>query len=287
MQQHTTVRPSAIAGSWYPGTAAELRRTVAGLIEQAAVPTLPAAPLALITPHAGYNYSGPTAARAYATVLGASFRRAILMGPLHRPLPGDIAPFMIAGEDAYSTPLGEVAVDHEFLHRIAKQVPALTMHGDQEHSLEIQLPFLQVALAPDFEIAPILFGEYVGDPAALRHVEQLAETLASAIHEVEGASLLVASTDLSHLHNHRDVVTQDELLVQAVRAYDVDGLRNLLFNRQAQACGALPLLAAVQTARLLGATAIAVLGYATSGDVTGDRRPGTYTVGYLAAAIHR
>ncbi len=287
MQQHTTVRPSAIAGSWYPGTAQELRRTVAALIDQAGTPTLPSAPLAIITPHAGYNYSGPTAARAYATVLSASFRRAVLMGPLHRPLRGDTAPFMIAGEDAYSTPLGDVAVDHEFLHRLAKQVPALTVHGDQEHSLEIQLPFLQVALAPGFEIAPILFSEYVGDPAALRHVEQLAEELASTIHEVEGESLLVASTDLSHLHNHRDVVTQDERLVEAMRSYDVDALRSLLLNGQAQACGALPLLAAVQTARLLGATGITVLGYATSGDVTGDRRPGTYTVGYLAAAIHR
>ena len=286
------IRESAIAGQWYPGSAPDLRRMVEGYLAQAKSAAVPGKVVALVSPHAGYVYSGLTAAHAFAQVYGADYARVVLIGPLHRSIPGsELGAWMVSGEEAYRTPLGDVRLDHGFLAELRKRVPVTTVHGDREHSLEIELPFLQVALsgsAPangsSFELVPIMAGEYIGDPGTLEHIEQMAGALAELA--ADGKSLLVASTDLTHLDSYAEVVRIDRKLVDLVRAFDVAGLSAALRSAQVQACGAVGLVTILRAAQKLGAQGAQVLAYATSGDVTGDKRPGTYCVGYLAAAAY-
>jgi MEMO1 family protein len=288
----SAVRPSAIAGTWYPGQPRVLRQAIEEWLDHVAPQPLPGSLVSLVAPHAGYIYSGPTAAHAYAQVRGAAYQRVILMGPLHQPIWGSpLGPCMVPAESAYATPLGNVEVDRAFLARVGERVPLTQVRRDQEHSLEIQLPFLQVALAGPFRVLPIMLGEHIGDPGARGRLEVLAGVLADLITEAERENgertLLVASTDLSHLQNYEDVLRIDGNLCSLVAAFDVGVLAGALAEERVNACGATGLVAALDAARRLGARGAQVLAYATSGDVTGDRRPGTRTVGYMAAAAYR
>ncbi len=281
------IRPSAIAGRWYPGNPTALRRDIEHYFAAAPETALPSHVLGLVAPHAGYAYSGPTAARAFARVQRAGFTRVVLLGPLHRPVWGSPAgPYMVATETAYSTPLGPVPLDAEFVEQLGRRIPLTRVQGDEEHSLEIELPFLQVALG-DFKLVPIMLGDHIGSSKAPERVARLAEALAELIGGApQGSTLIVCSTDLSHMESYADVAETDRRLVELVSAFDVEGLRAALRAESVQACGAVGLLAAMETCRHLGATGAEVLQYTNSGEVTGDKRPGTYTVGYLAAAIY-
>jgi MEMO1 family protein len=284
----SAVRPSAIAGAWYPGSAPDLRRTIEGYLDQVRSVALPGRLLALVSPHAGYAYSGPTAAHAYAQLRAAPpesplIDRVVLLGPLHRPVWGSrLAAFMVPAEDAYRTPLGDVPLDRTFINALGQRISLASVRKDEEHSLEIQLPFLQVAIGR-FSLAPIMLGQHVSDPRAVSQTDILAEALAGL---ADTGTLLVASTDLSHLDNYADVVRTDRRLVDLVAEFDVDGLAEALHQEEVQACGATGLIAILRACQKLGATGARVLSYSTSGDVTGDKRPGVYTVGYLAAAVY-
>lgn len=279
-----TARPSAIAGTWYPGSAPALRHTVEEHLAQAPRPDLPGELLVLVSPHAGYAYSGPTAGHAFAQVVGAAIKRVILLGPLHRPIWGsDVGSFMVPVEDAYRTPLGDVPLDREFIARLGQQAELTPVRRDEEHALEIELPFLQVALG-NFQLVPVMLGDYIGTRGAVERLDRLAQALVALW---EPGTLIVVSTDLSHLDNYTDVVRTDRKLVELVRAFDVVGLTTALVHEQVQACGASGLVAALRAAQQLGATAAHVLHYTNSGEVTGNRMPGTYTVGYMAAAVCR
>jgi AmmeMemoRadiSam system protein B len=293
------IRPSAIAGRWYPGNPATLRRDIEGYFAATPKAVLPGRILGLIAPHAGYGYSGPTAARAFAQVRGADFVRVVLLGPLHRPISGSpVGAFMVPTESAYRTPLGVVPLDGEFIARLASSpgISLTRVEGDEEHALEIELPFLQVALG-SFSLVPVMMGEHIGSSRATEQVAALARALVELIDEpvadrtstdrtAAARTLLVCSTDLSHMENYADVVATDRGLVEMVAAFDVDRLRTALKAQTVQACGAVALLAVLEAAKLLGARGAQVLQYTNSGEVTGDKRPGTYTVGYLAAAVY-
>jgi MEMO1 family protein len=285
---NSAIRPSAIAGSWYPGSAPVLRRTIEGFLDQIRPIALPGRLLALVSPHAGYAYSGPTAAHAYAQLRAAPadsspVSRVVLLGPLHRPIwGGRYGAFMVPVEDAYRTPLGDVPLDRTFINALGRETSLTPVNMDEEHSLEIQLPFLQVALGK-FSLVPIMLGQHISDPRASAQVEELAAALAGL---ADAGTLLVASTDLSHLDNYADVVRTDRRLVDLVGEFDVDALETALANEEVQACGATGLITSLRASQKLGAAGARVLFYACSGDVTGDRRPGVYTVGYLAAAVY-
>jgi len=279
-----TIRPSVIAGTWYPGSAPALRRTVEDYLAQASRVELPGELLVLVSPHAGYAYSGPTAGHAFAPVRGAAIQRVILLGPLHRPIWGSaVGSFMVPVEDAYRTSLGDVLLDRAFIECLGQQVELTSVRRDEEHALEIELPFLQVALGR-FQLVPVMLGDYIATRGAVERLDRLGRALAALW---EPGTLIVVSTDLSHLDNYADVVRTDRKLVDLVRAFDVAGLTEALIHEQVQACGASGLIAALRAAQLLGATAAHVLHYTNSGDVTGNRTPGTYTVGYMAAAVCR
>jgi hypothetical protein len=189
---------------------------------------------------------------------------------------------MVPAEDAYSTPLGDVPLDRTFINALGREIRLTPVRMDEEHSLEIQLPFLQVALG-EFSLVPIMLGQHISDPRAAAQVHALAAALARL---ADTETLLVASTDLSHLDNYADVARTDRRLVELVAAFDVDELAEALEEEEVQACGATGLIAVFRACQRLGAAGAKVLSYAASGDVTGDKRPGVYTVGYLAAAVY-
>ena len=283
-EPNSLVRPSAIAGRWYPGNPATLRRDIERYYDVAPARVSGGRVLGLVAPHAGYSYSGSTAGRAFAQARGGDFRRVVLLGPLHRPVWGaPVSPFMIPRETAYRTPLGDVEVDHAFLKALGEGVPLAVVEGDEEHALEIELPLLQVALGA-FTFAPIMLGERLAERGAAERGRQLSSALALLVDE---RTLLVASTDLSHMENYDAVVRTDSRLVDLVAAFDVEGVEAALAAETAQACGATGLAVVLHACRALGAKGAEVLQYTTSGDVTGDRRPGVYTVGYMAVVIHR
>jgi AmmeMemoRadiSam system protein B len=273
------VRRAVVAGTWYPGTERSLRQTVDGFLARAASPPLAGDLLGLISPHAGYAYSGQTAAHAYGQLHGRAFDTVVIMAPSHRMLLDDYATNL---EDAYETPLGRVPLDRAFIADLARRLPLQTIRADSEHSLEIQLPFLQVQLGA-FALVPILMS--ADTPAA---AQRLAGALADTIRLRSAAGarcLLVASSDLHHVENYDEVVSRDRAVVDAVAAFDLEALTPLFMDRRCTVCGRMPILAALHACRSLGADSVRVLHHTNSGDVTGERRAGQYTVGYMAAAV--
>ena len=277
------VRPAHYAGSWYPGSATELRRSIEGYLAHARPITLPGPALALVSPHPGHQFGGPIAAQAFAQVRSQAVRCVVLLGPLHRLIRGSaLGDFMVPREQSYATPLGRIPLDVDFITALSQRVPLTFVQGDQEHSLEIELPFLQVAL-PAFRLVPIMMGANISDPDTPAALERLAAGLAGLADE---GTLFVSSTDLSHLDDYHEVVRVDRRMVELVEAFDIPALVKALAWGEVYACGATGLVAALRAAQLRGASGARVLSYMNSGDVTGDRTPGNYTVGYMAVAAY-
>ena len=274
-----TVRRSVIAGSWYPGTEQALRRMVADYVARVDQPLVSGHLHGLISPHAGYVYSGQTAAYAYRQLQGRPVGTVVVLAPSHRTWFDTCA---VSAEDTYETPLGRVPIDRDWVEALAGRMRLQPIRGDAEHSLEIQLPFLQIMLG-SFKLVPILMS--ADDP-------ELARQLARALFETAGQTpggrgdlLLVASSDMHHIPDYDEVLRRDRPVVDAVAAYDLQALTPLLMDRHCSVCGRIPILTVLHACRLLGADAVQVLHYITSGDVTGQRRAGEYTVGYMSAAI--
>jgi AmmeMemoRadiSam system protein B len=270
-----TVRPALLAGSWYPGTRGALSAQVRQFLSGATPPPLFGTLKALISPHAGYVYSGQVAAYGYRLLEGSRFKRVILVGPSHRVGFRGVSVNLQSG---YETPLGVVPVDREMGRKIMasgavwRWVPRA--HA-QEHSLEIQLPFLQSVL-PDFHIVPILMGDQDYGTC-----EKLAASIATLVGHAED-TLLLASTDLSHFYASSEARRLDGVFLSRVKDFDPKGLATDLAQGRCEACGGGPVVTILLAARRLGADKTKILHYADSGDVTGDHRR---VVGYLSAAV--
>ena len=267
------VRRSVIAGSWYPGTEGQLRKTVQGYLDNVEKEELDGDLIGLISPHAGYIYSGQVAAYAYKQLDGASYDAVAVISPVHRMF---VDRFAATSAAAYETPLGLVEVDAELVEATDKEIGLARVPQDNEHSLEIQLPFLQVVLS-EFKLLPIMMGDQ-----DLSSCQELGTALAKVLQGKK--VLLVASTDLSHFHNYDAAVRLDEIVLERVGAYDPEGLAKDLERRKCEACGGGPVIAVMLAAHELGANKAKVLKYMNSGDVTGDR---SQVVGYMAAALYR
>lgn len=271
---HVKVRQPAVAGSFYPGTAEALRDAVSSMLDKATAPAVSGRVVALVSPHAGYIYSGQVAAYAYNTVRGRQFDAVIVVAPSHRV---HFRGSSIYREGPYKTPLGEVDIAADVADEIAKADPSVTARSDahqQEHSLEVQVPFLQMTV-PNLKLVPIVMGDQ--SPDACR---RLAAAIAAAA--AKRTVLLVASTDLSHFHDYDEAVRLDRIVIERIKAYDPDGLARDLDLMKCEACGGGPVVTVMLAARQLGASKSVILSYANSGDVTGDR---SSVVGYLAAAL--
>lgn len=273
------VRPAAVAGSWYPGTAAALTREVDRYLS--AVADTPAGDiLGIISPHAGIMYSGPVAAYAYRALSGRAYDVAVLLGPSHFDAFEGVA---VAHHEAFDTPLGLIPIDRDLASSLAAASPLIqprpSAHS-REHSLEMQLPFLKRVL-PEVPIVPLVMG-FQSRETIVAVADALAKTLRGR------QALLVASTDLSHYFDARTATKLDRRVVDFVNRFDTDGLLDE-FERYPEhergrcvACGGGPALAVLRAARALGASQARVLRYANSGDVSGDFGA---VVGYLAAAV--
>lgn len=269
------LRPPAVAGSFYPADAGALRQQLDELL--AAVPAYDGPlPLALVAPHAGYVYSGATAAAAYKRVLGSSFDLVVIAAPSHHH---GFVGTSVYPDGAYQTPLGAVPVATELAAELLDRFPGLNFvpaAHQFEHSLEVQLPFLQRVLG-DFQLLPLVMGRQGWSEAA---------GLAEIIQTAAGGRrvLLVASTDLSHFHNANQAETMDHRVIDAVAAFSPQDLWREVAGGQAEACGVGPLLAVMQAAHGLGARRAEIIAYRHSGQVSGDNQR---VVGYLAAAFYR
>ena len=272
------IRTAAVAGTWYPKTAALLADAVDGHLAAAdrAGADVSGELVALIAPHAGLMYSGPVAAHAYRLLRGRRFDVAVLVGPSHFVGFDGVALYPAGGFD---TPFGVASIDAECAGAIAAATPVVREHPSahvREHSLEMQLPFL-ARLAPAVPIVPLVMGDQTAETAAA-----LGAALAVALRGRR--ALLIASTDLSHYHDAATAARLDGVVIDCVSRFDADGLQSALDRTPEHACGGGPTVAVMRAAHAAGARDAVVLNYADSGDVSGDK---SAVVGYLAAALGR
>ena len=268
-----TTRPAAVAGTWYPGSASALAAAVDHHLARAAR-GLDGDLIALVAPHAGLLYSGPVAAHAYALLRGRRFDLVVLVGPSHFVGFTGVAVYARGG---FETPFGVVEVDAGCAEALMRATPIVREHPSahaREHSLEMQLPFVQ-RLLPQAKIVPLVMGY---------QTDETARALAGALGDVLYArdALIVASSDLSHYQPAPTAAALDAVVTDCVARFDADALQRALDARPDHACGGGPMVATLRAARLLGARDAVVLDYADSGDVSGDK---SAVVGYMAAAI--
>jgi len=262
------IRPPAVAGAFYPAQPKVLADAVRELLGAAQVPA--GTPKALIVPHAGYVYSGQTAAAAYSslTQARASIRRVVLLGPVHRvPVRGLAAP----DADVFATPLGQIPIDRSAITALSglRQVVTSDAAHAWEHSLEVQLPFLQTVLG-DFTLVPLA----VGDASA--------EEVAAVLERLWGGpeTLIVISSDLSHFHNYREAQALDRSTVDAILHFDHH-------IHHEQACGGTPINGLLLAAQRHGLHA-QLLDLCNSGDavIDGHAVDKSRVVGYASFAFY-
>jgi AmmeMemoRadiSam system protein B len=275
----TDVRPSPIAGTWYPGVAGRLAADVDGYLSAAQVEAVDGQIIGLMAPHAGYRYSGPVAGHAFRLIQGMGVETVAVVSPTHRPV--SPAPVYATAHRAYQTPLGRILVDHEALDAIrASGVTVEALRHDSEHSLEIELPFLQRALAGEFALIPLMLSDQ-----SAGYAERVGHALAEVLRP-KGVrdTLLVASTDLSHFYDQEIAKRLDRVFLDRVADFDPAGVIEVEEQGRGFACGRGAVAAVMWAARDLGADSAMVVNYATSGDTTGDYRS---VVGYGAAVFYK
>jgi AmmeMemoRadiSam system protein B len=272
----SSLRRAAVAGSWYPDSAPALAAAVDRHLAEADRDdvALDGEVVALISPHAGLMYSGPVAGHAYRLLRNRRFDVAVLVGPSHFVGFDGVA---IVPSGGFETPFGVASIDAECAADLIAAQAIVREHPSahaREHSLEMQLPFLQ-RVAPRAAIVPLVMGYQTADTA-----RKLGEALASVLRDRR--ALLVASTDLSHYHDRAAARQLDAIVIDCITRFDADALQDALEVRPEHACGGGPTVAVMRAAELLGASRSAVLAYADSGEVSGDT---SAVVGYLAAAF--
>ncbi|MFC1544434.1 AmmeMemoRadiSam system protein B [Gemmatimonadota bacterium] len=272
--QHTGIREPAVAGPFYPADPEVLAGMIRDLLE--AEPRLEAdrTVLAGIVPHAGLAYSGRVAARLYRLLEGRTYEAVVVLAPSHHEL---YAGATIWPGEGLATPLGTVLIQHDLAERMVAvddSIDFSTQGYGEEHSLEVQLPFLQTVL-PGVPIIPLMLGRQ-----SLELSYHLARTLGALL---EGRNVLIlASSDLSHFHSAEEARWLDEELLDLVRGMDPFLLGYKVFTGRMEACGVGGIVTALETARRLGAQSARILTYAHSGEVTGDN---SRVVGYASAAL--
>lgn len=275
------IRKPAVAGIFYPGNAVELAQTIATLYSQVEKISLEGTPLALVAPHAGYPYSGRTAAKAYKLLEGEQYDTVVVVSPSHRVFFKGSSVYDGSG---YETPLGVVEIDRNLSKKLATIQPSVYFSNmghaggatRGEHALEVQLPFLQVVLGR-FKLVAVVMGDQEEDT-----INSLAETLAAGLKGTN--TLMVASTDLSHFHSQKKAERLDGAIQYAVEKFDAELLIDTLETGKGEACGGGIVAAVMKAARRLGGKRVKLLEYTTSGETTGDFQE---VVGYLSAVVVR
>lgn len=255
------IRPPAVAGSFYPQDSNELTGLLQQLTQRNDTEETTVA-TAVMVPHAGYIYSGAVAGTVFATVRLP--RLVVILCPNHH---GHGAPFSAYLRGRWATPLGDVAVDARLAEALARRFPRL-LHDpaahQQEHSLEVQLPFLQHLLG-EFRFVPVCVASH-----DLDDLLELGEALAAAMASVEEPTMLVISSDMSHYLPVEEARNLDQKALEPLRRLDAAGLHAAVHEGNISMCGVAPAVAGIAAARKLGATSGKLIAYTNSGDTTGD-----------------
>ncbi|UCG52072.1 MAG: AmmeMemoRadiSam system protein B [Candidatus Latescibacterota bacterium] len=279
--EQSRVRKPAVAGSFYPNNPKTLRRDIDSFLSNVSIAPLPGRPLVLIEPHAGYMYSGQTAAYGYKLIENLDIKTVAVISPSHM----EYFPFVsIFDGKAYETPLGRIAVDTELAQELASSDSNIRLSNRghvqlnssrQEHALEVQLPFLQSVLG-DFRLVPIVMGDQNWD---------LCSSLGAVLspHLARRDFLTVVSSDLSHFHHYEAAQRMDGIFCGHVEEMNAEALYDSVKQHRCEACGAGPVIASLIASRRAGASQCRILHTTNSGDVTGDRQN---VVGYAAAVVH-
>ena len=268
-------RQPQVAGQFYPADPVELSQTVHNLLDRAAGPFGTEKPRILIVPHAGYVYSGPVAAQAFHQIQAQTYEGVVVVGFTHRmQFPGA----SVDTVDTYTTPLGELPIDTTLVAQLQASGAVSHMeaaHASGEHSLEVELPFLQATLGRP-KIVPIIMGS-----ARLDDAEQLANALAALASQQD--ELFIFSTDLSHYHQVDEARRIDQGTVSALLFETAQATQRLFQAGQIEACGQGPILAALLLARKLGSLERRLIRYGNSADTAGHPER---VVGYAAIAMY-
>lgn len=273
------VREPVVAGQFYPGDKKTLDKTVSELLEKAPKEKIPGRIIGIIVPHAGYQFSGGVAAYSYKLIsdFKEQIKTVIMLGPSHQAyFPGAA----VYRQGKWKTPLGEVEIDKSLAEKLIGSSPIIKDNiraYSQEHSLEVQVPFLQKSLK-DFSILPIMLSEPSFEEC---------EILASAIMSIakNESILLLASSDLYHGYSYEECVATDKRTLSYIEKLDGQGLEKALKESAAQACGGFPIVTLILTTKKMGADKAKVLKYTNSNEVMGERFG--YCVGYSAVVFYK
>jgi MEMO1 family protein len=269
------VRSPVLAGEWYPGDRVELRTWIRDFLNRAPAPEAGQAdPIGLISPHAGYVYSGFTAAHGYRLLEGLDYEIVAVLSPFHSYPAGEI---MANTASRYETPLGRIPVARELIDAMREETEITDVDAEDEHSIEIQLPFLQTVLK-EFRLLPLMIGN--------RDVHRVEGAVRSLHKILRGKkALLVASTDMHHLNDYEAVKKNDERVIRVLQKFDIGRIREVLSPETCTVCGKVPVSIVLDAAGRLGADRFRTLYRSNSKDEFRGRMTGAYTVGYLSAAM--
>ena len=282
-QEEKKIRPAILADTWYEGTKSRLRKQIDGFLDRADPVALDGPVRGLICPHAGVVYSGPTAAVSYKTLRGAAIKRVIVLAPSHRH---SLRCGSIADVTHYATPLGEIPLDRGACEKLLahKGFSSFPEAHKKEHSVEIQLPFLQRVIGEDFSLIPVLVGQ-----VSAKECKAIAEAL---LPYWDDTTLLVASSDFTHYGRSFGYLPFDDAIpeklseldhgaIDFIEAVDADGFARYIKKTGATICGRNPISVLLSMTKKKGYAA-RELAYTTSGEKTGDW---SHTVSYAALAI--
>ncbi len=268
------IRPPAVAGTFYAADSKKLHNQLKDFFAKTPSKKPSGKLVGLIAPHAGYYYSGSVAAHAFNMLEKNQFETVFVIGPSHYVGFAGCSIYDLGG---YQTPLGVVALERDMIQQLKALDTSIIYKPSahtREHSIEVELPFLQERLG-DFKLIPIVMGEQTPE-----NWQRLARCIAQVAADKD--VLLVASSDLSHFYDDKTARRMDTIVAEQVNAFDVAGFWQAIQHGSCEACGAGPIATVMTVAKAFGATQAQVLNYANSGDVSGDH---SRVVGYLSAMM--
>ncbi len=281
----TVERSPAVAGQFYPADPDQLKETIEECFKHELgpgdVPEVSSSPCEVpgaVVPHAGYQYSGPVAAHTYKTLAEAGTpETVVILGPNHTGM-GTAVATMTSGR--WKTPLGAVEIDSEFARELVEECGVvdddLEAHV-QEHSIEVQLPFLEYLYGDEFKFVPVCMAMH-----DLKTARELGEAIAKVAEDLDRNVVVLASTDLTHYEPHDVAQEKDEKVIEKIVELDEQAMVEVVERHNVSMCGVGPTAATIVAVKELGAERGELLKYATSGDVTGDR---SQVVGYAAVVF--
>jgi len=269
-----TVKEPSVAGTFYPADKDKLNGLIANFLNKAEKRPQQGRLIALISPHAGYMYSGQVAAYGYKEIEGKGIKNVILIGPSHRT---GFKGASVYAKGSFKTPIGTVKINEKIAKALLNEDADVRFYPEaynNEHSLEVQLPFLQTVLK-DFTIVPIL----IGSPT-----KKTFEHLVFKLPEIlDDKTLIVTSTDLSHFHDYSTAKEMDKNVIEAIEKLSAVETERLLRTGKGELCGGYPVLMTLEVAKRVGANMGVLYNYANSGDVTGDK---DRVVGYASMGLY-